>query len=162
MKFKFPFLPASIRLNENDLKFFYYDVGLEQIDNLTHIVKISDNEISTFVKKYNIIIEKVDNNETISRDLTNIGINQIVLKCMDKENEAMAIIRHLRNAFAHYRIRKNENLFFINDFMPNQTDITMLACIEDKLLYELVHLIVYIKEEFREQIIIDCYENTII
>ena len=46
--------------------------------------------------------------------------------------------------------------------MPNQTDITMLACIEDKLLYELVHLIVYIKEEFREQIIKDCYENTII
>lgn len=159
MKLKFSFLPACIRLNEYDLKFFYYDVGVEQIDNLIHAVKISDNEIATFIKNHNIIIEKVDKNEIISKDFTNINVNQIILKCLDNENEVMALIRHLRNAFAHYRIRKKDNIFFINDFMPNQIDLTMLACIEDKLLYELVHQIIYIKEEFKEQIFKDNYEK---
>ena len=157
MKLEFPFMTSSVKLNKKDLSFFYYDVATETIDNLLRVVDINDYNIKSFIDENNIVFTALKGKQKLLHNSLNSASSVILFKYNEKvENVAESFIRHLRNAFAHCQIYKSGSKFFIKDIdykkKKNGSDnITMLAYIEDKLLFELVHRIIYIKEEIRQQ-----------
>ena len=150
-------MTSSVKLNKKDLLFFYYDVATETIDNLLRAVDINDCNIKSFIDENNIVFKALKGKQKLSHNSLNSASSVILFKYKENsENVAEAFIRHLRNAFAHCQIYKSGSKFFIKDIdykkRQNGSDyITMLAYIEDKLLFELVHRIIYIKEDIRQQ-----------
>lgn len=118
------------RLDPLDLKFFYYDIGLynfEEMPLLNDWAKIH----SSFQDKIKAI--PLYSNEEIEKDFIDNQIKFRVAHDYDKGNEVIAFFRHLRNAFSHYSIVKVGEWLLITD--KNSAGVlTMRGKIDIKLL----------------------------
>lgn len=111
MDFKFPDHYELGVLNGDDLIFFYYDIGL---DNLQGWPAAYDWD-----KVLEEFKDRVDIAACAKSDIpAQIEDNKIrfTVSSQDSGSEASAFFRHLRNAFSHYRITRQGDWFFITDY----------------------------------------------
>lgn len=133
MDFSFPEHCTTGVLNADDLKFFYYDIGLDNLQKWPDVYDW-DSVISEFhelnVEVHESFIKENDKELILNK------IKFYVYKPKNSpkkgESTAAAFFRHLRNAFAHYHIaREGENLV-IFDKRGKRT--TMIGLVNAELL----------------------------
>lgn len=119
MNFKIPEHYETGMLNGEDLKFFYYDIGL---DNLQGWPEIYDWD--AIVEEYRGIL---DIDSSIAAEIeSELVLNKIRFtvsnrKDLDNGSKSAAFFRHLRNAFAHYRIVREGENYVLTDKKDNTT-----------------------------------------
>lgn len=118
-------------LNPEDLRFFYYDVGLETLTNAPAIY-CWDEKTQSYVDSMQITIEFV-NGMIVGK------FEKDKMICLQHENETKeeSFFRHLRNAFAHYNIRRDGDYLFCKDIDPKDNSTTMIGCIKGDFLKKL-------------------------
>lgn len=129
-------------LSPDDLRFFYYDIAM---DSLTGISKIYewDDTVKSFLETNKLTIDGSDKIDD------SVDFNTILFKVAkgkdgkNKETKAQAFFRHLRNAFAHYNIKRVNDIYYIKDFDKNTT---MLGAIKCELLKQFCFLFLDQKE----------------
>lgn len=113
MDFSFTKHTTTGVLNGEDLKFFYYDIGLDNLQGWPAIYDW-DSVVKEFKDKLDIDScpkDQMPNELT----LNTIRFTVSNSKKSDNGSKAMAFFRHLRNAFAHYNVvRKGENYALID------------------------------------------------
>ena len=120
-------------LSPEDLKLFYYEVGLSSQMGEADIYDWN-NEIDDFLNQVGVVVN-VCPNGTITNQYTE---NVISISLSMGETKGVALFRHLRNAFAHYHIQRFGDLFYIKDTSGNK--ITMIGCIKIEDLKNLIFL----------------------
>ena len=126
-------------LSPDDLRFFYYDIATDNIIGFSKIYEWDDNVIS-FLETNKLTIEDCD---IIEDNVDNNTIIFTIIKDKDKEGndietKPQAFFRHLRNAFAHYNIKRDNDFFYIRDINDNKTK--MLGVINCDLLKQFCFL----------------------
>lgn len=113
MDFAFPAHFTTGVLNGDDLTFFYYDIGLDNLQGWPDAYDW-DSVVSEF--KDCLDIEACKSNQ-IPKDfiLNTIRFTVSGNKNSDKGSKAAAFFRHLRNAFAHYRVVREGENYVISD-----------------------------------------------
>ena len=151
MNFFIPEHFTTVVLNGDDLRFFYYDVGLENFQGWPKIYE------------WNAIIEEF-------KSLLDIGSctpgqipktyiqNQVRFTLSSQEqsgnvSEATAFFRHLRNAFAHYRIVREGDNYILTDETKHTT--TMLGMVNAEFLKSFCFRFFEIRDK-----VVDKYEKS--
>ena len=111
MDFTFPqHYPHGI-LNGDDLKFFYYDIG---DDNLQGWPDVYD--WNSVISKFSGIVDIATcDNASIPTDFKDNFIRFSVDQQRDNGSISSAFFRHLKNAFSHYRIVRMGDWYEITD-----------------------------------------------
>ncbi len=127
MDFKIPNHHETGVLNGEDLTFFYYDIGL---DNLQGWPKVYDWD--AIVEEFRGVLD-IDSC-TVAQIGTEFVPNKIRFivshrKDSDNGSKATAFFRHLRNAFAHYHIVREGENYVLTDG-TNKTTMRGLVNIE--------------------------------
>ena len=133
MDFKFQEHFTSGSLNEADLAFFYYDIGLDHMQGLP-VVYDWDKVVEEF--KGQLDIASCASNQ-ISDELVQNQIRFTVAnqKNLDNNSKSAAFFRHLRNAFAHYHIvREGENYILTDRDRDKTKKLTMRGMVNAELL----------------------------
>lgn len=149
MDFYFPEHSTRGVLNGDDLTFFYYDIGLDHIQS-SPLIYDWDSVATEF--KGILDIEASDKNQIPDFfEINKIRFN--VSKRADSDNGSIsaAFFRHLRNAFAHYRIVREGENYVITDGEPI---ISMRGLVNAELLKKFCFRLF----EMRERIISE-YES---
>lgn len=135
MAFKFEVITPSGDgiLSPEDLKLFYYEVGLSSQMGQTEIYDWN-KEIDEFLKKVGVVVN-VCPDGTITNQYVS---NTISISLSKGESKGVAFFRHLRNAFAHYHIQRFGDYFYLKDASGNK--ITMIGCIKIEDLKSLILL----------------------
>lgn len=123
-------------LQPDDLRFFYYDLGRLNLTNSSSKNHEWSNEIQSYLSENNIVIEpdvESDNNVEYKN-------NVIHLKMKNNESKENALIRHLRNAFAHYHVTKEGNYYILKDI--DDKGISMIGKIECEHLKKIAFLLI--------------------
>ncbi|MBQ8277169.1 MAG: hypothetical protein IJY00_01795 [Bacteroidaceae bacterium] len=147
MKFNIPGHHATGVLNGDDLIFFYYDIGL---DNLKGWPLVYDWEVVVEEFKRELDIDACTSNQISTEFIQNrIQFTVSNQKNSDNGSKSSAFFRHLRNAFAHYQVvRKGEN-YILTDGTKKST--TMRGLVNAELLKRLCFRFF----DFREKILND-------
>lgn len=113
MDFKIPNHYENGVLNGDDLIFFYYDIGL---DNLQGWPLAYDWDIVIEEFKGQIDVASCDKAD-IPDDLQDNQIRFTVSadKSSDNDSKSSAFFRHLRNAFSHYKVSRQGDWFYLTD-----------------------------------------------
>ena len=121
-------------LSPSDLRFFYYDIAVDNLSGMSKIYEWNDT-IKSFLANNQLKIEDCEDFDNIEVDNGTILFEIVKDKKTGeaKETKAMAFFRHLRNAFAHYNIKCENDIFYIRDFDKNK-QITMVGAINRDLL----------------------------
>lgn len=122
-------------LNPKDLSFFYYGVGLEKMTNAP-ILYNWDEGIQAFVDSKQMTIEGLDENEVNTLD-ENFEKDKILFLIKANETKEESLFRHLRNAFAHYNIRRDGDYFIFKDINYRTNSVTMIGSVNGDDLKEL-------------------------
>ena len=135
MAFKFEVITPSGDgiLSPEDLKLFYYEVGLSSQMGEVDIYAW-DNEIDEFLNQVGVVVN-VCPNGTITNQYTE---NAISMSLSTGETKGVALFRHLRNSFAHYHIQRFGDFFYLKDTSGNM--VTMIGCIKIEDLKSLIFL----------------------
>lgn len=117
-------------LNGDDLIFFYYDIGL---DNLQNCPLVYDWDIVVEEFKGELDIDTCISNQ-ISTDFVQNRIRFTVSnqKRSDDGSKCAAFFRHLRNAFAHYHVVREGENYVLTDRTEKGT--TMRGLVDAELL----------------------------
>lgn len=142
MELKIPPLENGV-LDPDDVKFFYYSVGIENNDSLMAVVNWSD--VEAFAKEKGINVSELQCEDD------NIANGEIKLTTLSakRENFSESLIRHLRNAFSHYRIVRIGDNYRIRDY--NGQTLSMIGNVNAEALKEVVLHIIDTKEKFRNK-----------
>lgn len=147
MDFNIPDHHETGVLNGNDLTFFYYDIGL---DNLQGLPLVYDWD--TIVEDFQGVLD-IDacrsnqiNTEFIQNTIRFTVSNQ---KNSDDGSKPAAFFRHLRNAFAHYHVVREGENYVLTDGTKKNT--TMRGLVNAELLKKFCFRFF----DFREKIIND-------
>ena len=127
--FSIPDHPTYSFLYPEDLKFFYYDINFAKDCGI-----LEEDSWEKVMKEFN---EKTD--ITVCEKIvipSEVLPNTIRFTKRNNELEIDAFFRHLRNAFAHYRIHRIGDSFYIED-RNRRHNITAIGKIECKLLKEI-------------------------
>ena len=128
-------------LTPDDLHLFYYDIGFDK--------EIGDS----FIYSWDHEIEKYCDENGLNIDFceldaipSSVPENTILFDGIenDQGNKAVALFRHLRNAFAHYYIGSSGDFYCMKDYWNNEDTITMIGKIRQHLFKGLI-------EEFFKQ-----------
>ncbi|MBD5280417.1 MAG: hypothetical protein HDS35_07735 [Bacteroides sp.] len=140
--FSIPDHPTYSFLYPEDLKFFYYDINFAKDCGI-----FEEDSWEKVMKEFS---EKVDINVCARKEIPE-DVNSNTLRFTKKsyENEIAALFRHLRNAFAHHRIHRMGEAFFIEDKYRAQT--TMIGRIECELLMDICLRFLDIHQDIVEQ-----------
>ena len=133
MDFKFQEHFTSGSLNESDLAFFYYDIGLDHMQGLP-VVYDWDKVVEEFKEQLNIdsCTDKEISDELVQNQIRFTVANQ---KNLDNNSKSAAFFRHLRNAFAHYHIvREGENYILTDRDRDKTKKLTMRGMVNAELL----------------------------
>ena len=135
MSFKFEVITPSGNgiLSPEDLKLFYYEVGLSSQMGQTDIYEWN-KEIDEFLKKVGVVVN-VCPDGTITNQYVD---NTISMTESTGETKGVAFFRHLRNAFAHFHIQRYGDCFYLKDIIGNK--ITMIGCVKIVDLKKLILL----------------------
>ncbi len=116
-------------LNDEDLRFFYYDIGLDNNQGWPEVY-----DWNVIVKEFKGVLD-IDacSAAQIDADLVPNKIRFTVSyqKNSDNGSKSVAFFRHLRNAFAHYRVVREGDNYVISDGI-NKT--TMWGLVNAELL----------------------------
>ena len=138
-------------LNGDDLIFFYYDIGLDNLQGLP-----ASYDWDEVIAEFDGLID-IDACKTseIPKDYIQNNIRFTVSKSKKYDNgsKSAAFFRHLRNAFAHYHIVREEDNYVLTD---ERAKVTMRGLINVELLKKFCFRFF----DIREKIIAD-YENSI-
>jgi len=110
MDFTIPKKYPKGKLNPNDVSFFYYDVGFPLEESLSGVVEWTD-EIKSWICEHSITVgtmEEIPANYDWEENTLYIEVNK-------GKNFAQALLHHLRNGFAHYRITEYGDSFMLED-----------------------------------------------
>lgn len=129
MDFKIPKHHETGVLNGDDLTFFYYDIGL---DNLLGCPEVYEWDVVIEEFKGELDIDSCTSDQ-ISTELVQNRIRFTVSnqKNSDNGSKSAAFFRHLRNAFAHYRVVREGENYVLAD---GAEKITMRGLIKAELL----------------------------
>ena len=130
MDFSIPEHFTSGVLNGDDLIFFYYDICLNNLQDLPE-----EYDWDSMVEEFKGLLDndtcnpgQVDENFVLNRIRFTVS-NQ---KNSDNGSKPAAFFRHLRNAFAHYHVvREGENYVIVD---KTEKHITMQGLINAELL----------------------------
>lgn len=130
MDFKIPGHHNTGVLNGDDLIFFYYDIGLDNLQGwpLSYDWEPVVNEYKDLVD-----IASCDKSDIPERLMDN-QIRFTVSPKKDNGSKTCAFFRHLRNAFAHYRVTRNGEWYILSDYSGK--DKSMYGKIKASLLKE--------------------------
>ncbi len=118
MDFSIPKHYTNGVLTGDDLKFFYYDIGLDNLQDAP-VLYDWDNVVNEFSGDIRIIPSKDEIAEFSD-------MNTIKFHIREFDQSAAAFIRHLRNAFSHYLIIRENDTFYITD-QRNKNGKTMIT-----------------------------------
>ena len=135
MAFKFEIITPTGDgiLSPEDLKLFYYEVGLNSQMGQADIY-VWNTEIDDFLNQVGAVVN-ICPDGTITNQYTE---NAISMSLSTGETKGIALFRHLRNAFAHYHIQRFGDFFYLKDTSGNK--ITMIGCIKIEVLKRLIFL----------------------
>ena len=136
------------QLPPDDVKLFYYDIGLEsQMKSFPYLWEEGMND---FCKKNKISIQEVQKGSSLPLEVSKneVYFTEYYEKKI-KQDKAIAFLYHLRNAFAHYRITLVYNSYFFRDEINGKT--TMIGKIEKHLFLGLVDVFLNQKAEAEEK-----------
>jgi hypothetical protein len=129
MDFKIPDHYEIGVLNGDDLTFFYYDIGLENLQGWPEVY-----DWDAIVEEFRGLLD-IDTCTTaqIESEFTPNKIRFTVSNRKDSDNgsKSAAFFRHLRNAFAHYHIVREGENYVLTD-RKNKT--TMRGLVNTELL----------------------------
>ena len=131
MDFTFPQHYHHGILNGDDLRFFYYDIGTDDLQGWP-----DGYDWNLVISKFSGIIDiaSCDNNQIPSSFKDNF-IRFSIDQQKDNGSITSAFFRHLRNAFSHYRIIRVGKWYEITDVSGSK--FSMRGKIEADLLKEL-------------------------
>lgn len=141
-------------LSAEEVHFFYYDIMRNQ-ENSIQCVYDWNNDIQNYLDSKGIVVEVRDTNdfpEFIEKNRIYFAVDK-----NDKNNKAIAFFRHLRNAFAHFRIvREGEYLYIIDGSWKGKEkdkylEKTMIGLIKYEDLKELCFLFFKQGDKFIEE-----------
>ncbi len=141
-------------LNDDDLRFFYYDIG---VDNLQKWPFLYDWD--TVVKEFK---NELDVESCKSQEIDyNFVQNRIRFTVCDKKNidndsKSAAFFRHLRNAFAHYSIVREGENFILTD---GDNTCSMCGLVNAELLKSFCFRFFDIREEITRKYENQSFEN---
>ncbi len=151
MDFKIPAHAQNVVLNGEDLKFFYYEIGL---DHFQGIPSVDDWDAVIGRFKGQLEIEVCNASQIASEPSPNkIQFTVSNSKKHDDGSRAAAFFRHLRNAFSHYRIVREGENFAMTDAENGKT--TMRGLVNAELLKEFCFCFFDTREEIQNEL-----ENT--
>ena len=130
MDFSIPKHYTNGVLTGDDLKFFYYDIGLDNLQDLPTLYDW-DNVVKEFSGDIHITPSKDEIAEFEDMNTIKFHISK------SDPSVASAFIRHLRNAFSHYLIIRENDTFIITDITDecNKTGkITMRGVVKADVL----------------------------
>lgn len=137
-------------LGPEDLQLFYYDIGLDNESNLKNGYQWN-GDVENYLKNNNTVIDTASREE-IPSDFVD---NQILFTMCDKDedNKVVALFRHLRNAFSHYRIGYSCDCFCMEDYKDNKkSHLTMRGKIDRKIFKGLMELFFEQKKKIEDEI----------
>lgn len=116
-------------LNPDDLKFFYYDIGKENIGDTPFLY-----EWDAVVNEFSDVLD-IDScsKKQIDKEFVQNKI-RFTISAKEKKSKAAAFFRHLRNAFAHYHIERDGENYRLIDKDPKDAKITMRGLVKAELL----------------------------
>ena len=131
-------------LGKDDLRFFYYDIGLDNLSGAPIIYK--DNErIEAYKLSHKLTIEAVEQDSLPS----NYQDGKIYFVKYDAETDIEAFFFFFCNAFAHYHIKHHGGFFFMNDYRDEKcTQMSMIGKIKCDDLFNYCNLLFKQREFF--------------
>lgn len=138
-------------LSAEEVHFFYYDIMRNQEDGI-QCVYDWNNDIQDYLDSKGIVMEVREINdfpEIMEKNRLYFTVDK-----NDKNNKAVAFFRHLRNAFAHFRIvREDEYLNITDGFWEGEEgnkhfERTMIGQIKYENLKELCFLFFKQRDKF--------------
>lgn len=125
-------------LSPHDLHFFYYDVGLDSLTG-NPVIYERNKEIEEFLGNSQLVVKPVEENQ-----LSNQAEDNKIFFTIDSKKDTTAddaFFRHLRNAFAHYRICRQGNYYYMRDYRgKKKLSLTMIGKVKCKDLEKLCFL----------------------
>ena len=129
-------------LNLNDLRFFYYDIGMDTLTGIPCLY-VDNNEVISLKRNRKLVLKALEQSQLPETFQDNHIY--FVQESSDK-TEIDSFFRHLRNAFSHYHIHRYGEYFYMNDYYDNK-DITMVGKIKCNDLVDLCNLYFKQREE---------------
>lgn len=119
-------------LNEADLLFFYYDIFAKNEDSITNIYEWNI-EIVNYITSQGITIDVCDASQMPQYyQADKLFFTNTVLG----ETKSQALLRHIRNAFAHINIQRVGDYYLLKDY-GSSGRITMIGKVKCECLKEL-------------------------
>lgn len=141
--------PNSIgQLNPKDLHFFYYDVAAESLTNSPVLYEWNE-KIEDFLSSNNMVIGDCEESLLQSKFFE---CNKMFFKIGNDETKPEAFFRHLRNAFAHFNVNHDGDFYYIKDYKPNSTTVTMIGKLKAQDLQQLCFLFFDQRENIIERL----------
>lgn len=133
-------------LSGDDLSFFYNCIGWETLQRWP-LIYDWDTVVNEFAGKIKFV--PVKGKTLISEMLIDntIIFNVDNFKNSDQGLPAPALFRHLRNAFAHYRIVRDNEWYILTD-INKKGKITLKGKVNAQLLFDFCYQLYVIKERF--------------
>ncbi len=129
-------------LSNDDLHFFYYDIGLDNHTG-TPVIYKDNKETEAYKLSRKLTIEAVEQDKLPS----NFQDGKICFVKYSNETDVEAFFRHMRNAFAHYNIKHHGDFFFMNDFYDEKcTKMSMIGKIKCNDLFNYCNLLLKQRE----------------
>lgn len=128
------------RLHPNDLKFFYYDVA--RFSELEQFVAYTDDDIIKIARDFGISLKPLEQKSFSSKKYELMENEIYFVNIKNKENKysyQVALLKHLRNSFSHYRITyaKRDSFLLMEDTLGKRK-YTMRGLVEIEKLKKLI------------------------
>ena len=128
------------RLHPNDLKFFYYDVA--RFSELEQFVAYTDDDIIKIARDFGISLKPLEQKSFSSKKYEPIENEIYFVSIKNKEKKdsyQVALLKHLRNSFSHYRITyaKGDSFLLMEDKLDKRR-YTMRGLVEIEKLRKLI------------------------
>lgn len=150
MNFDFSAIKANSpgALLPKDLEYIYYNIAIDSLTG-TSVLYDWNCDIEDFLSKAGLRI--IDNRRKLP---TEFEKDKIYIKVNDQgESKAMALFRHLRNAFAHYQIARHGEYFYMKDFnvTARTRTLTMIGQVKVDDLQQLCSIFFKQGEEYNRE-----------
>ena len=143
MEYNFTFAePAAGFLSPESVSFFYYIVAKGELEGETAVYEWNE-EIKLYLSNQGLCVKPC----AVEKLPSEFEDCKILFEKVENENEAEAFIRHLRNAFAHYRIGEYGDYYKMEDF-NKQKQRTMIGKIKIEHLKQLCYLLLKQGDKF--------------
>lgn len=131
------------KLSPDDVHLFYYDIGIDS-ETVNVFVYNWNNDVESFIAANSLNINSCEANLMPSA----YSNNEILFTIGndDKNNKAIALFRHLRNAFAHYHINLSgeyycmKDSYYVGQKGSKVEKVTMMGKIHRQFFIELMEI----------------------